>query len=108
MIAIQTAFSLDFADAQEPYTLHFEPSSRSNGDVVVQISGMQMRWAVETVSVEVDGTLTLCGMTQGSLPLWGDQFWFELRIEGPRASIGYWHDRVLWREDVSTGRASRR
>ena len=38
-------------------------------------------------------------MTDGSEPLWGDEFWFELRFSDAPSLIRYWGNQVVWRED---------
>lgn len=59
-----------------------------------------MRWPVEVVRTDEDGLTVISGMTRGSEPLWGDQYWFELRPWDQPAVIRYWGDQVLIREDT--------
>ena len=63
------------------------------------IAGHTMHWHVLVSDQQADGGVVLSGMTDGSKPLWNDQFWFELRFNDVPPLIRYWGDQVIWRED---------
>lgn len=98
---VPAAFNLDFVGPEGVYTIHFRPTDDWDGVIDVSIDGRPLRWHVVSAEKEADGTTVLGGMTDGTKPLWGDMFWFELRFADAPAVIRYWGDQVLWREDVA-------
>lgn len=96
---VPEAFSLSFTGPEGPYTIHFEPTDEWDGVINVSISGLAMCWHVMDAEEEAGGSVVLGGMTNGSEPLWKDQFWFELRFNDTPPLIRYWGNQVVWRED---------
>ena len=96
---VPAAFSLAFKGPEGPYTIQFEPTDEWDGVIDVSIGGLTMRWQVVDADREDSGAIVLGGMTDGSGPLWGDQFWFELRFSDAPPLIRYWGNQVVWRED---------
>jgi hypothetical protein len=97
---VPEAFNLDFKGPDGPYTIHFEPTDDHwNGVIEVSIGGLPMRWHVEAAEREDSGAVVLSGLTGGSGPLWGNQYWFELRFSDVPPLIRYWGNQVVWRED---------
>jgi hypothetical protein len=94
-----SAFSVTMASPDGPYELAFRPLNEWDGVIGVTVAGVPMSWHVVRGDQQEDGTVSLSGMTVGSYVVWGDQFWFELRIQRGPAQINYWGDRVLWRCD---------
>jgi hypothetical protein len=98
--ATPEAFSLDFTGPDGPYTIRFEPTDDYwNGVIDVSIGGLPMLWHVEGAEREASGAVVLGGLTGGSGPLWGNQYWFELRFSDIPPLIRYWGNQVVWRED---------
>jgi hypothetical protein len=93
------AFSLTFKGPEGAYTINFEPTDEWDGVIEVCINGLTMRWHVVDADREDNGAVVLGGMTDGSTPLWDDQFWFELRPDDTPPLIRYWGNQVVWRED---------
>lgn len=96
---VPAAFRQTFTGPEGTYTVLFEPIDDWDGIIDVSIGGLDMRWQVLNAEQEASGATVLCGTTDGSVALWGDQFWFELRFEDAPPLIRYWRDEVLWRED---------
>jgi len=96
---VPAAFSLAFTGPEGCYTVQFEPTDEWDGVIDVSISGVTMRWHVVDADREDGGAVVLGGMTDGSAPLWGDEFWFELRFSDVPPLIRYWGNQVVWRED---------
>lgn len=97
---VPEAFSLDFTGPDGPYTIHFAPADDYwDGVIDVSIGGLPMRWHVEGAEQEDCGAVVLGGLTGGSGPLWGNQYWFELRFNDVPPLIRYWGNQVVWRED---------
>mgnify|MGYP000995063569 CR=1 len=93
------AFSKSFTGPEGRYTVHFHPTDTSDGTVDVTIGGVAMQWHVMNVELKEDGSLVLGGLTHGSKAIWNDVFWFSLHPNDTPATIQYWGDRVIWRED---------
>ena len=92
-------FKLAFVGDDGGYTISFQPTDQWDGRIVVSMRGQTMRWDVVDADKEDDGSVVLGGMTSGSESLWGDQFWFELRVTDRPPLIRYWGNEVVWRED---------
>lgn len=97
--SVPAAFSQKFLGPEGAYTIKFEPADGRDGVLVVSIGGLDMRWHVVNAEQEDGGAVVLGGMTDGSTPLWGDQYWFELRFNDAPPLVRYWGDQVIWRED---------
>ena len=54
-------------------------------------------WAVYVCERNAHGW-ELCGITQGTQHVWGDTYWFELRL-GPAVRLNFWGNQVLIRSD---------
>ena len=98
---VPDAFSLVFTGPDGPYTIRFEPTDEWDGVIDVSMGELTMRWHVVDADREDGGAVVLGGMTDGSTPLWGDQYWFELRFNDAPPLIRYWGDQVIWREDYA-------
>lgn len=96
---VPAAFSLTFAGPEGAYAVHFKPTDAWEGVIDVSIGGLPMRWYVVDADREDSGGVVLGGLTDGSGPLWNNQYWFELRCEDAPPLIRYWGDQVIWRED---------
>lgn len=96
---VPPAFQMSFVGPEGSYDIDFRPTDEWDGLIDVTIRNLQMEWSVVDASRERDGAVVLGGMTTGSEELWGDQFWFELRVDDTPPIIRYWGDRVIWRED---------
>lgn len=88
-----------FTGPDGPYTIRFEPIDEWDGVIDISIGELTMRWRVIDADREDGGAVVLGGMTDGSAPLWGDQYWFELRFNDAPPLIRYWGDQVICRED---------
>lgn len=93
------SFDLGFQSEDGPYTISFQPTDEWDGKITVSIRGQTMHWDVVDADKAADGKVILGGMTCGSEALWGDQFWFELRLTDTPPMIRYWGNQVIWRED---------
>ena len=98
---VPAAFEIAFVGPEGPYTIQFYPLDEWDGMINVTIGGQKMRWDVLSADSEEDGRLVLSGPTSGSEPLWNDLFWFELRRDDSPATIRFYGDKVLWREDCA-------
>ena len=96
---VPAAFNLAFTGPEGRYTIQFAPTDGWDGVIDVTIGGVTMRWHVVNAEREDSGAVVLEGMTDGSDPLWGDEFWFELRFSDVPPLIRYWGNQVVWRED---------
>lgn len=96
---VPAAFSQTFSGPEGIYTVLFAPDGDWDGVIDVSIGGLEMRWPVLNAEQENNGAIVLGGSTDGSESLWGDQFWFELRLDDAPRLIRYWGNQVIWRED---------
>ena len=83
-----------------PYELSFKSLDDWDGEIETTMAGVPMTWPVLRSDEAPDGTVTVSGMTVGSIDVWSDQFWFELVIRPPH-TITYWGDNVIWRTDMA-------
>lgn len=89
---VPAAFSITFAGLEGEYTVNFRPTDDWDGVIDLSIAGHALRWHVVSAEKEVDGGTVLGGMTDGTAPLWGDMFWFELRFADVPPVIRYYGD----------------
>ena len=92
---------MSFKGSEGHYQVAFHPTDAWDGRIDVSIGKHEMTWQVMNAEREAGGGLILGGMTNGSSDLWGDLFWFELRLDDSPPVIRYWGDRVVWREDTA-------
>jgi hypothetical protein len=95
-------FSLEVHGPDGPYRLGFIPLDEWDGELVVEGLARPMRWSVLSIDLNEEGALVLSGTTDGSDAVWGDQYWFEARVEPAPASIAFWSDQVLVRTDKAS------
>lgn len=96
---VPQAFQMQFAGFEGQNLVDFHPTDEWDGQIHVTINEHEMTWEVTDADIEKEGGLVLGGITDGSDEIWGDQFWFELRLHDRPPVIRYWGDRVIWRED---------
>jgi hypothetical protein len=96
--------TLSESEQPEPFVLkmrgpfgHYTISFVRNGDegeFLVSSGAAKMTWRVE-VCERANGGWRLAGLTQGTVEIWGDTYWFECHVTQP-VRVDYSVQGVLW------------
>lgn len=101
------AFQIAFQSREGSYELSYDPAANELGTLIVcGLAPHELRWVPEALEQKVD-CWELAGLTTGTAGVWGDTYWFVLRV-GCSPTIEYWGDRTLVRTDASSVRSDSR